>query len=102
MRMIRDPSPPTRQRYFMPFRLSIAIAMSAACLLAGGCAGQHPNFWHPGTVQQQRLRATVHDPFPDPDMGPKIDGGRPREFQDPLPEPVRNRIYADNPWSFRR
>jgi hypothetical protein len=28
-------------------------------------------------------------------MGPKTDGGRPRDFSQPLPEPVRNRIFAD-------
>ena len=85
----------------MPDAARLIIAFAAASLLIGGCAG-NSTFWHPGNVQQQRLRATIHDPFPDPDMGPKIDGGRPREFQEPLPEPVRNRIYADNPTYWRR
>jgi len=72
------------------------IAAASAVLLAG-CAG-HPRLAHPGTIEQQRLRATIHDPYPDPDLGPNFDGGRPREYLNPLPEPVRNRIYADSWW----
>jgi hypothetical protein len=80
----------------------LAFACAAACAagLAGGCAS-HPRLAHPGTIEQQRLRATIHDPYPDPDLGPRIDGGRPRDYQNPLPEPVRNRIYADS-WWWRR
>jgi hypothetical protein len=80
----------------------IAVGVLALGLVApgpfAGCAGNHPRLWHPGTIQQQRLRATIHDPYPDPDMGPKIDGGRPRDYAEPLPEPVRNRLYADSWW----
>jgi hypothetical protein len=82
----------------MIVRPTTLLALLTAMLAAGGCMGQHFRLWHPGTIQQQRLRATIHDPYPDPDLGPKIDGGRPREYQDPLPEPVRNRIYADSWW----
>lgn len=64
-------------------------------LAAGGCANHH-FLTPPGTVEQQRLRATIHDPYADPDAAPKIDGGRPRDYIDPLPRPVRNRIYADS------
>ena len=67
-----------------------------ACLAAAGCGLYHPRLRNPGTIEQQRLRATIHDPYPDPDLAPKIDGGRPREYQEPLPEPVRNRIFADS------
>jgi hypothetical protein len=74
------------------------LVLIAASLSLAGCAGQNAHFWHPGTIQQQRLRATIHDPYPDPDMGPKADEARPREYQEPLPEPVRNRIYADSWW----
>jgi hypothetical protein len=68
-----------------------------ACL-AAGCAGYHPRLHSPGTIEQQRLRATIHDPYSDPDLAPKVDGGRPREYQNPLPEPVRNRLYYDSWW----
>jgi hypothetical protein len=83
------------QRYI--FKIVLIAGLSGA-----GCTGYHPRIWQPGTIQQQRLRATIHDPYPDPDLGPK-DGGsaRPRDYQEPLPEPVRNRIYADS-WWWRR
>ena len=64
-----------------------------------GCAGpdgRHDDFWHPGNIQTQRLRAIVHDPYPDQDLGPVVMGGRPRDFAEPLPEAVRNRIYSDS------
>jgi len=85
-------------RYLMLSRHQFLLALGVSCLAAGGCAGYHPRVWQPGTIQQQRLRATIHDPYPDPDMGPKIDGGRPREYQEPLPEPVRNRLFTDSWW----
>jgi hypothetical protein len=71
----------------------------AAALLAGGCASDGGwGFMGPGTIQQQRIRATVHDPYSDPNMAPEVVGGRPREYQEPLPEPVRNRIFVDSWW----
>ena len=82
----------------MDSRLWIATTMLAS-LVAGGCAsGGGYSIFQPGTIQQQRLRATVHDPYPDQDLGPEVVGGRPREYQQPLPEPVRNRIFADSWW----
>ena len=81
----------------MRFRFKLLLFAVWGAGLAG-CTGQHPRLLHPGTIQQQRLRATIHDPYPDPDMGPKIDGGRPRDFQEPLPEPVRNRLFVDSWW----
>jgi hypothetical protein len=79
---------------------AITLLMLCSMLAASGCM-DHPYLRRPGTIEQQRLRATIHDPYPDPDLGPKIDGGRPREYAQPLPEPVRNRIYADS-WWWRR
>jgi hypothetical protein len=76
-------------------------ALPVLLVLWVGCASKHDRIAHPGTIEQQRLRATIHDPYPDPDLGPPIDEARPREYQSPLPEPVRNRIYADS-WWWRR
>jgi hypothetical protein len=77
----------------------VVLALASLSATVGGCARYHPRVWNPGTIQQQRLRATIHDPYPDPDFGPK-DGGsaRPRDYQEPLPEPVRNRLFADSWW----
>ena len=72
------------------------------CLGAAGCRSDgsfaHPTWFHPGTVQQQRIRATVHDPYPDQDKGPAFEDGRPRDYKNGLPEPVRDRIYVDSAW----
>ena len=76
------------------------IALLAASHL--GCAGSRglewPHFRNPGTIDQQRNNASLHDPYPDPDAGPAIVGGRPREFQKPLAEPVRSRWLTDSWW----
>ncbi len=76
------------------------LLAAAACLLAaGGCAsGGHYNFWHPGNIHTQRIRAVVHDPYPDQHLAPPVVGGRPREYAEPLPEAVKNRIYTDSFW----
>ena len=66
-------------------------------LLVGGCRGSRWNLW-PGRIEEQQLRATVHDPYSDVDAGPEVVGGRPRDYQQPLPEPVRNRLFVDSWW----
>jgi hypothetical protein len=73
----------------------LLIAAWAACLAGSGCIADPFN---PGTIDQQRLQATVHDPYSDQDLGPEVVGGRPRDFQQQLPEPVRNRMYVDSFW----
>jgi len=50
-----------------------------------------PNLFHPGWAQQQRAAALEHDPYPLDDMGPEVVGGRPREYQRPIPEVERAR-----------
>jgi hypothetical protein len=83
----------------MPRRLLLALLTISAL---AGCNHDgsflRPTWFHPGTVQQQRIRATVHDPYPDQDKGPAFVDGRPRDYKNALPEPVRNRIYADSAW----
>ena len=78
----------------MTRRIIFALAMLICPAL--GCAGRHVNWHFPGTIEQQRLRATIHDPYSDPDLAPNVDGGRPRDYIEPLPQPVRNRIFVDS------
>jgi hypothetical protein len=80
----------------MLFRLLLSIGL-LALLTGSGC--YRPNFLHPGSAPYQRHQATLHDPYPDGDAAPEITGGRPRDFQNPLPEPVRNRWLRDSWWS---
>lgn len=77
--------------------LLIAIALSSAV----GCA-QRPRAWGfpggQGTIDRQKARASVHDPFPLNDIGPEVMGGRPREFMAPRSEAARE---ANVPLQYR-
>lgn len=42
-----------------------------------------------GTIERQKSRAVVHDPYPLNDIGPEVIGGRPREYYNPQAEPTR-------------
>jgi hypothetical protein len=50
-----------------------------------------------GSVDRQKARAVYFDPYPLNDIGPEVVGGRPRGFQNPLPEANRNELR--NPWA---
>ena len=78
------------------------VLLLGAVLATSGCQHLWPNLGQPGHRDVQRQRAVVHDPFPDNEAGPEIVGGRPRNFDRPLPEPVRNRAFSDGWWPFRR
>lgn len=52
---------------------------------SGGIFGQ-------GSEDRQKYRAASFDPYPLNDIGPEVVGGRPRGFQNPLPEASRNQI----------
>lgn len=65
------------------------LLLALLTLGLGGCY-LRPQFREaPGTINYQRSRAVVHDPFPDNSIGPPVDGGRPNGFERPLSEPVR-------------
>jgi hypothetical protein len=70
------------------------MLLFGSCFVSTGCRAYQP-LNPPGTIDQQRSRAAIHDPFPDNDIGPEVEGGRPREFQKPLAEPVRNPYWRD-------
>jgi hypothetical protein len=72
-------------------RREIAGALVLLAGWASGCSNavRKPRLLHPGPAPFQRGNAEVSDPFPLPDMGPEIVGGRPREFDQPRNEVVR-------------
>ncbi len=74
------------------FPLSLVLLL----VIPLGCRNMGSLFGPPGTMRQQQLRAAVHDPYTEPDIGPEVVGGRPRDYQKPLPEPVRSRFLWDS------
>ncbi len=76
-----------------PGRTLVAVVLYL--VTCSGCASlAGPNWFNPGTVQQQRIRALHSDPYPDTDAGPEVVGVRPREFSSSLPEAVKNQPYS--------
>jgi hypothetical protein len=64
----------------------------AACSI--GCENlARPNWTHPGPAQVQEARAIRYDPYPEPDIGPNVEGVRPRSYDKPLAETERGRWY---------
>jgi hypothetical protein len=64
--------------------------------LAGCQSTAMPSLAHPGSTQTQQNRAVRYDPYPDSEMGPTMVGVRPREYQNPIPEPARARWQLGN------
>jgi len=67
----------------------------AIFVVATGCNLAPPRILRPGPGPYQQQRATVHDPYPDVDLAPAFDGGRPRSFATPQSEPVRSKPWYD-------
>jgi hypothetical protein len=87
-----------------PRRVSFSSAVAIALLhSAAGCTPeahryiQFPTLFNPGPAQFQRVEAVRHDPYPLNDVGPAIDGGRPREYLQPVNEVERARMAAPVP-----
>ena len=72
------------------WRLAAAALLITALL---GCRSDGSLLSPPGTIEKQRFNATVFDPYADNDIGPEVEGGRPRDFQKPLSEPDRSRLF---------
>ncbi|MGB7325445.1 membrane or secreted protein [Rubripirellula reticaptiva] len=77
----------------------LGLVLSAIFVAAiGGCRGN--NFLAPpGSMNQQQANAIAHDPFPQSGIAPDDMASRPPDYQQPLPEAVRNRLVPDAmPW----
>ncbi len=83
---------------FTKLLLSCGVAIAII-----GCANR-PRGWgfsgQQGTIDRQKSRAVVHDPYPLNDIGPEVVGGRPREYFTPQTEPVRQHAVDQFPQSF--
>ena len=82
-------------------RWQLMLSIPVVVLLTGLFSGCRSGGWLPpaGPMLQQQAEAVVHDPFPQNDIAPYEAASRPPSYQQPLPEPVRNRIVPDAmPW----
>ena len=72
------------------------LLIVVASLAAVGCSSaiRYPKLHGPGPAKYQRANAEAFDPYPLPDLGPPIDGGRPREFGIPRNEVERAQDYS--------
>lgn len=61
-----------------------------------GCQGMMPRWSNPGSLNEQRARANLHDPYIDNSLGPPVESIRPREFEKPKAETIRTRVYQDS------
>jgi len=65
-------------------RLAILLA-TVLVLAVGGCR-------NPGPARDQRARAQFFDPYPQNEPAPIVSEARPREYQKPFAEPLRNQL----------
>jgi len=77
------------------------LLLFAALAGAGGCASLgRPQWLDPGPVRNQQRKAVRFDPYLQNDIGPYsfrlplMDGSRPRDFVEPVPEVRRSRWWA--------
>ncbi len=69
-------------------RSAVVLLVLAPALT--GCNLARPRWFFPGDMQTQQSRATVHDPYGQPNLGPDVsDQVRPREFDRPAPQAVQ-------------
>jgi hypothetical protein len=82
----------------MPARLLIAVMIAST---ASGCASLgKPDWLDPGPAANQRRKAVRFDPYLQDDIAPSqlrlsiMDGSRPRDFLEPVPEVKRARWWS--------
>lgn len=80
---------------------AIRVVLLALCLVLPGCASLgRPDWVAPGPAAKQQRRAVRFDPYLQDDIAPAslrlsiMDGARPRDFADPVPEVNRSRWWA--------
>jgi hypothetical protein len=84
-----------------PPRRLFFVAAIALVVTANGCASLgKPQWLQPGPAQSQRRRAVRFDPYLQDDIAPSslrlplMDGARPRDFNEPVPEIRRSRWWS--------
>jgi hypothetical protein len=75
-------------------RFRIASAACAALALTGCPTVRMPELYHPGSAGTQRYNALQWDPYPLDDVAPPVAGGRPPEYERPIPEVTRGQAFT--------
>jgi hypothetical protein len=73
----------------------LRIVLAACAVLAlTGCKGTiMPQLASPGSAGYQRYQALQYDPYPLDDVAPPVAGTRPKEYDRPIPEVTRGRLF---------
>ena len=98
-------APETRRMRQHQHRVGIVSAVAVALAFAAtstGCASLgKPQWLDPGPARNQQRRAVRFDPFMQNDIGPSLfrqystlDGTRPRDYAEPVPEVRRSRWWS--------
>ena len=71
------------------------MLVACAVLALVGCKGTiMPRLASPGTAGYQRYNALQFDPYPLDDVAPPVAGGRPNEYDRPIPEVKRGQKFT--------
>ena len=60
-----------------------------ACAVGCNRSVTWPSLDHPGWIDEQRNRAQRFDPYPEVNFDQSMYGTRPRDFQEPAPQPQK-------------
>ena len=77
------------------------LSWSVIPLFVGCSTLGRPEWLYPGPAELQRRRAVKFDPYLQDDIGPYqfrlplMDGSRPRDYLEPVPEVKRSRWWAE-------
>jgi hypothetical protein len=82
-------------------RCITTLLIAALLFVISGCGPFFglPSICEPASESQKLTRATKFDPYPDPNMGPAIVGGRPEGFMNPRPEASDFAKRGMPPWA---
>ncbi len=80
----------------MKFSVIRCVASVACAVVIFNTGCRNGGLAAPGPLFKQQADAVIHDPYPARDIGPVDLGSRPPGYEQPLPEPVRNRLYQDS------
>ena len=90
-----NPGVPGQGMPYTPGPPAPGAAVPGAVPATSSSGVQGPDWDNPGSLSQQRERASVFDPFANNEVAPAIVGGRPRDFQKPTNEATRAQPYRD-------